>query len=135
MKLTERLNVLIQAISLSQKNGILTLDEAVKAKSAIDVISTGAITQNFAVAINVLIELAVMSQKRGAFSLKDAHMIYLAIEGIEGELKNEVSRINEEVSRINEEARARKPQVLEYSPDVNEGESFVTVPPKTINVG
>lgn len=128
MKLTERLNVLIQAISLSQKNGILTLDEAVKAKSAIDVISTGAITQNFAVAINVLIELAVMSQKRGAFSLKDAHMIYLAIEGIEGELQNEVSRINEEV-------RARKPQVLEYSPDVNEGESFVTIPPKTINVG
>lgn len=128
MKLTERLNVLIQAISLSQKNGILTLDEAVKAKSAIDVISTGAITQNFAVAINVLIELAVMSQKRGAFSLKDAHMIYLAIEGIEGELQNEVSRINEE-------ARARKPQVLEYSPDVNEGESFVTIPPKTINVG
>ena len=135
MKLTERLNVLIQAISLSQKNGILTLDEAVKAKSAIDVISTGAITQNFAVAINVLIELAVMTQKRGAFSLKDAHMIYLAIEGIEGELQNEVSRINEEVSRINEEARARKPQVLEYSPDVNEGESFVTIPPKTINVG
>ena len=79
-------------------------------------------------AINVLIELAVMSQKRGAFSLKDAHMIYLAIEGIEGELQNEVSRINEE-------ARARKPQVLEYSPDVNEGESFVTIPPKTINVG
>ena len=128
MKLTERLNVLIQAISLSQKNGILTLDEAVKAKSAIDVISTGAITQNFAVAINVLIELAVMSQKRGAFSLKDAHMIYLAIEGIEGELQNEVSRINEEM-------RASKPHVLEYSPNENEGESFVTVPPKTINVG
>lgn len=128
MKLTERLNVLIQAISLSQKNGILTLDEAVKAKSAIDVISTGAITQNFAVAINVLIELAVMSQKRGAFSLKDAHMIYLAIEGIEGELQNEVSRINEEM-------RASKPHVLEYSPNENEGESFVTIPPKTINVG
>ena len=128
MKLTERLNVLIQAISLSQKNGILTLDEAVKAKSAIDIISSGELNQKFTSAINMLIELAIESQKKGAYSLKDAHMIYLAIEGIEGELQNEVSRINEEV-------RARKPQVLEYSPDVNEGESFVTIPPKTINVG
>ena len=128
MKLSERLNVLIQALTMSQKSGVLTLDEAVKAKSAIDIISSGELNQKFTSAINMLIELAIESQKKGAYSLKDAHMIYLAIEGIEGELQNEVSRINEEV-------RARKPQVLEYSPDVNEGESFVTIPPKTINVG
>jgi hypothetical protein len=40
MKLTERLNVLIQAATLSQKSGVLTLDDAVKVKSAIDVISS-----------------------------------------------------------------------------------------------
>ena len=101
MKLTDRLNVLIQAATLSQKSGILTLDEAVTAKSAIDVISAGTLNQNFTAAINALIELAVASQKKGAYSLKDAYMIYLAVEGIEGELQNEVNRLNG-VVRTNE---------------------------------
>jgi hypothetical protein len=94
MKLTERLKVLIQAITISQKSGILTLDEAVNAKSAIDVISTGELNQKFAAAINIMIELVVESQKKGVYSLKDAYMIYLAVEGIENELINEVNRVN-----------------------------------------
>ena len=57
MKLTERLNVLIQSATLSQKSGILTLDEAVKAKLAIDAISSGELNEKFANAINVLIQL------------------------------------------------------------------------------
>ena len=97
MKLIERINVLIQAITLSQKSGILNLDDAVKAKSAIDVITSGVINQNFTLALNALIEIVVLSQKKGAYSLKDAHMIYLAIEGIEGELQNEVNKINKEI--------------------------------------
>lgn len=124
MKLTERLNVLIQATSLSQKSGILSLDDAVKAKNAIDVISSGIINQNFASAINVLIEIAVMSQKKGAYSLKDAHMVYLAIEGIESELQNEVNRLNAGVI----------PNEQNSTPTVNEnnGENIVTVPPKKL---
>ena len=121
MKLTERLNVLIQAITLSQKSGVLTLDDAVKAKSAIDVISTGVLNQNFTAAINVLIELAVSSQKRGAYSLKDAYMIYLAIEGIEGELQNEINRINGSV-----------PNEVKPTQEVNNGENIITVPPKKL---
>ena len=97
MKLTERINVLIQAITLSQKSGVLNLDDAVKAKSAIDVITSGVINQNFTLALNALIEIVVLSQKKGAYSLKDAYMIYLAIEGIEGELQNEVNKINKEI--------------------------------------
>lgn len=119
MKLTDRLNVLIQAATLSQKSGILTLDEAVTAKSAIDVISAGTLNQNFTAAINVLIELAVASQKKGAYSLKDAYMIYLAVEGIEGELQNEVNRINEEMR-------------IKQTPQEPNGESTVTIPPKKL---
>lgn len=97
MKLSERLNVLIQAITLSQKSGILTLDDAVKAKSAIDIITTGTLNQIYVSAINALIEIIVSSQKKGIYSLKDAYMIYLAINGIEDELQNEANKINEEM--------------------------------------
>lgn len=132
MKLTERLNVLIQATTLSQKSGVLTLDEAVKAKSAIDVISTGTLTQNFASAINILIEVVVASQKRGAYSLKDAYMVYLAVDGIEGELQNEVDRINEEI-RVRE---SQKPRVLKQTTQeveqTSNNENVVTVPPKKL---
>ena len=102
MKLSERLNVLIQAIILSQKSGILTLDDAVKAKTAIDVISSGELNQNYTTAINTLIEIAVLSQKNGAFTLRDAHMIYIAIDGIENEFQNEVNRLNEEILKTSQ---------------------------------
>ena len=129
MKLTERLNVLIQAAALSQKSGILSLDEAVKAKSAIDVISSGVINQNYAVAINILIEIAVISQKKGTYSLKDAYMIYLAVEGIEGELQNEVNRMNGEV--IPKESNTS--HILEYSPQQETSEeTVITIPPQVL---
>lgn len=129
MKLTERLNVLIQAAALSQKSGILSLDEAVKAKSAIDVISSGVINQNYAAAINILIEIAVISQKKGTYSLKDAYMIYLAVEGIEGELQNEVNRINGEV--IPKESNTS--HILEYSPQQEMSEeTVITIPPQVL---
>lgn len=123
MKLTDRLNVLIQAATLSQKSGILTLDEAVTAKSAIDVISAGTLNQNFTAAINALIELAVLSQKKGAYSLKDAYMIYLAVEGIESELQNEVNKLNGNVV-----AEPKPTSVV----NTNNGENIVTIPSKKL---
>ena len=124
MKLTERLNVLIQAATLSQKSGTLTLDEAAKAKTAIDVISSGILNQNFTSAINVLIELSVASQKKGVYSLKDAYMIYLAIDNIESEFQNEVNKLNAGV-KVNE---TKSPQVV----NSNNGENVVTIPPKKL---
>jgi hypothetical protein len=122
MKLKERLNVLIQSATLSQKSGILTLDEAVKAKLAIDAISSGELNEKFANAINVLIQLAVESQKKGAYSLKDAHMIYLAIEGIESEFQNEVDRIN---GRIQQESP-------KTNVDNKSSENVIVIPPKQL---
>lgn len=121
MKLTERLNVLIQAATLSQKGGVLTLDEAVKAKSAIDVISTGNINQNFPPAINTLIELAISSQKKGVYSLKDAHMLYMSIDGIEVELQNEVNKLN---GIIQEGTQAND--------DNRNNENVIVIPPKQL---
>lgn len=127
MKLTERLNVLIQSATLSQKSGILTLDEAVKAKSAIDIISSGELNQKFTSAINVLIQLAVESQKKGAYSLKDAHMIYLAIDGIESEFQNEVDRINGIIHN-----QTQNQEVILQTSNENNNEGVVIVPPKTL---
>lgn len=142
LTLTERINILIQAITLSQKSGILNLDDAVKAKSAIDVITSGVINQNFTLALNALIEIVVLSQKKGAYSLKDAHMIYLAIEGIEVELQNEVNKINEDI--ILKETQKQTvikntiPQVQQEkqkNPETKtSGETIVTVPPITLPI-
>ena len=129
MKLTERLNVLIQAATLSQKSGVLTLDEAVKVKSAIDVISTGTLNQNFASAINILIEIAVSSQKKGAYSLKDAYMIYLAIEGIESEFQNEVNRIT---GNSIQEVEATTSNAEDYNSNNQSSENVIVVPPKKL---
>ena len=124
MKLTERLNVLIQAATLSQKGGVLSFDDAVRVKSAIDVISSGTLNQNYASAINILIEISVSSQKKGVYSLKDAYMIYNAINGIEDELKNEVRKLS---AGVREEPQTHQPPTNEEN-----GESIVTVPPKKL---
>ena len=129
MKLIERLNVLIQAATLSQKSGSLTLDEAAKAKSAIDLLSAGTLNQNYASAINVLIELAIASQKKGAYSLKDAYMIYLAIEGIESEFQNEVNRIT---GNSIQEVEATTSNVEDYNPNNQGSENVIVVPPKKL---
>jgi hypothetical protein len=131
MKLSERLTVLIQATTLSQKSGILTLDDAVKAKTAIDIISSGTLNQKFTTAINVLIEIVVLSQKKGIYSLKDAYMIYLAIEGIENELKNEIVKLSGGVIR---EEVIDKTETKNIHNDVNNQseETIITVPPKIL---
>lgn len=127
MKLNERLNVLIQATTLSQKSGVLTLDEAVKAKTAIDIISSGVLNQDFTSAINVLIELSISSQNKGAFTLKDAYMLYLAIEGIDNEFQNEVNRLNGVGVVIPQEEP--KPQEVKQNNNV---ESVILIPPKKL---
>lgn len=130
MNLTERLNVLIQATTLSQKSGVLTLDEAVKAKMAIDTITSGVLNQNTTSAINVLIEIAVSSQKKGTYTLKDAYMIYLAIEGIENELQNEVNRIS--AGTVRNESDATNTETVIQNTQTKGGETVVSVPPRVL---
>lgn len=121
MKLNERITILVQAATLSQKSGALTFDDAVKAKTAIDLISLGEINQKFTSAINMLIEIAISSQKKGVFSIKDSHMLYLAIEGIEVEIKNEVNNLNCEKNINDSESDSFNDN---ESQNKNESESF-----------
>ena len=142
MKLTDRINVLIQATTLSQKSGALNLDEAVKAKTAIDIISSGTLNQQFATAINMLIEIAISSQKKGAYSLKDAYMLYIAIEGIESELQNEVNRLNMELVRneprtqtkqvVQQTTQPNQTKQIEHNTQNNNIETIVTIPPQEL---
>lgn len=131
MNLTERLNVLIQSAALSQKSGTLTLDDAVKAKSAIDIISSGTLNQNFTTAINVLIELAISSQKKGAYTLKDACMIYLAIDGFEREFQNEVNKITGNGEQVIDNEPPKQQNVLENNIE-NDNTRIITIPPKKL---
>ena len=129
MTLTERLNVLIQAATLSQKSGVLTLDDAVKAKTAIDIITSGKLNQNFTSATNALIEIAISSQKKGAYTLKDAYMLYIAIEGIEKEFQNEVNKIN----GIQVESTDNHIVNMNQQEDQNiSSETIISIPPKKL---
>ena len=127
MKLSDRLNTLIQATTLAQKSGGLTLDDAVQAKTAIDIITSGVLNQNYTSAINFLIEIAVMTQKKGMFSLKDAHMIYLAIDGIENELQNEVNKINVGIT----ENETQNKNILNNNTN-DSNENVIIIPPKKL---
>ncbi len=127
MRLSERLNTLIQSATMSQKNGALTLDDAVKVKTAIDVISSGTLNQNYVSAINILIENAILSQKKGIFSLKDSYMIYLAIDGIENELQNEVNKINVGIT----ENETQNKNILNNNTN-DSNENVIIIPPKKL---
>lgn len=131
MNLTERLNVLIQSASLSQKSGTLTLEDAVKAKSAIDIISSGTLNQNFTSAINVLMELAISSQKKGAYTLKDAYMIYLAIDGFEREFQNEVNKITGNGEQVLNNEPTKQQNVSDNNNE-NDNTRIITIPPKKL---
>lgn len=145
MKLSERLNIIIQAITLSQKNGGLDLNDAVKAKNAIDVIYSGVLNTSLVSAINTLIEIIISSQNKGIYSLKDAHMIYVAIEGIENELQNEVNRLNEEMrikeSQKHQALKQQTSKIVQRQNNIEEStqntnsvnqEGIIIVPPKKI---
>lgn len=80
MELSERLNVLIQAAQLAQNGGILSLDDAVVVKTAIDNIRAN---KDVDTAVKVLINVAQIAQSKGCYTLKDASIIYIAIDGID----------------------------------------------------
>jgi hypothetical protein len=58
-------------------------------------------------------------------------MIYLAIDGIESELQNEVRKINEEIKKREISPQIDHMDVQQESNDISD-ETFVTVPPKKL---
>lgn len=85
MNLNERFNILAQAVELAQKNGSLSLDNAVEAKKSIEEIQKGEnLKENFA----TLVRLCEETQKKGVFTLHDAYVVYIATENIDAEIDN-----------------------------------------------
>ena len=83
MDLNERFNVLVQGVELAQKKGILSLENAVEAKNAIDTIQKG---EKLKESLGSLAAMCEFAQKSGTYSLHDAHYIYEAIDGIDAEI-------------------------------------------------
>jgi hypothetical protein len=85
MNVNERFNVLAQGVMLAQKNGVLSLDEAVEAKSHIDSLQKG---ENIKESLTYLVKVCELAQRKGIFSIQDSHFLYLAIDGMEEEVDN-----------------------------------------------
>ena len=83
MDLNERFNVLVQGVELAQKKGILSLENAVEAKNAIDTIQKG---EKLKESLGSLAAMCEFAQKSGTYTLHDAHYIYEAIDGIDAEI-------------------------------------------------
>lgn len=83
MDLNERFNILAQAVELAQKNGSLSLDEAVEAKKNIEAIQRG---ENLKECFSGLVKICEDSQKKGVFTLHDAYVVYIATENIDAEI-------------------------------------------------
>lgn len=83
MNLNERFNVIAQAMEISQKAGIMTLDDAVAAKTCIDSIQKG---EKLHESFDTLVKMCENTQKNGVFNLRDAHIVYLATENIGEEI-------------------------------------------------
>ena len=83
MDLNERFNVLVQGVEIAQKSGVLTLDDAAKAKNAIDSIQKG---ENLSDELFKLTEICEFAQKKGVYNLADAHTIFLAADQIGAEI-------------------------------------------------
>lgn len=80
MELKDRLNILVQGSLLAQSKGVLSLDDAVYVKKAIDCINDNT---ELDISSKILIKTVTIAQSKGCYSLKDAYLIYAAINGIE----------------------------------------------------
>ena len=83
MDLNERFNVLVQGIEIAQRAGKLSLDNAVEAKTNIERIQNG---DNLKESFAALTNLCEVGQNSGSYNLHDAHILFLAIDGINEEI-------------------------------------------------
>lgn len=110
MDLNERFNVLAQGAMVAQKNGALTLDEAVEVKKSIETIQKG---ENLKDSLGVIVNVCNETQKKGIYTLQDAHFLFMAIDGLE----EEIDKFVMESIKQQEEEQNNGNQVIEE--DIN----------------
>lgn len=86
MEIKDRFNVLVQGARLAQSKGVLSLDDAVLVKTAIDWIESNT---NLQVAAQILIKTAEIAQSKGIYKLRDAYMLFVAAHELDEVLEEE----------------------------------------------
>lgn len=86
MELKDRFSILKQGAQVAQSKGVLSIDDAVIVKNAFNSIDSN---QDLELALKILTTVVTNAQAKGCYTLKDAHIIYVALDGIEQQL-NEV---------------------------------------------
>ena len=124
MDLNERFNVLVQGVELAQKKGILSLENAVEAKNAIDTIQKG---EKLKESLGSLAAMCEFAQKSGTYNLHDAAFLYSAIDGLDEEIEKFIS----ENTKENAETEESKTVVTEEN---TEGIKYNVVEPEQEDV-
>lgn len=103
MDLNARFNVLVQGVELAQKKGVLSLENAVEAKAAIDTIQKG---EKLKESLGSLAAMCEFAQKSGTYNLHDAAFLYSAIDGLDEEIEKFISENTKEHTETDEESKA-----------------------------
>ena len=93
MDLNARFNVLVQGVELAQKKGVLSLENAVEAKAAIDTIQKG---EKLKESLGSLAAMCEFAQKSGIYNLHDAAFLYSAIDGLDEEIEKRGIKVSDE---------------------------------------
>lgn len=121
MDLNERFNVLAQGAMVAQKNGALTLDEAVEVKKHIETIQKG---ENLKDSLGYLANVCNETQKKGIYTLQDAHFLFMAIDGLDDEINKfvmeSIKQQEEAQKKGNQEIKAEVKDVHAPAPETEE---------------
>lgn len=117
MDLNQRFNVLAQGVMVAQKNGNLSLDEAVEAKKRIETIQNG---DNLKESLHALINICEATQKKGSYTLEDAHILFMAIDGIDDEIEKFINENNKQGEAVEEPKEDQKPEAVVEEPNQEE---------------
>ena len=128
MDLNARFNVLVQGVELAQKKGVLSLENAVEAKAAIDTIQKG---EKLKESLGSLAAMCEFAQKSGIYNLHDAAFLYSAIDGLDEEIEKFISENTKENAETEENTEGIKYNVVEpEQEDVNNGMPIKKSPKK-----
>lgn len=96
MELNERFSVLIQGAQIAQSKGVLSLDDAVYVKNAIESVKRN---ENLDIAAKILVKTVEVAQLKGCYTLRDAYALFIASHEIENLLPKTVTEERTEVDK------------------------------------
>lgn len=130
MDLNARFNVLVQGVELAQKKGVLSLENAVEAKAAIDTIQKG---EKLKESLGSLAAMCEFAQKSGIYNLHDAAFLYSAIDGLDEEIEKFISE-NTKAENTKEHAETDEESKAVVTEENTEGIKYNVVEPEQEDV-